>query len=496
MGVQYEEYVRTVVNENTRNLLKTSYKAIGDYDDSSKTLEDVKKIFLITKVDTPQSARNLCSQFRNYARAIEDQNLLHILDQIDFLEISLRVRELGVAKYFSHKKFEAAFHSINNSSVLNPFYVQTLFLCIYEGVYSRDFSVLMNLRASDINGNVVTCRPENCASYDVEISDTLADNLRVLGATHSWMCRNGHREFPRDISGEYFDSCFKVENPRERENRRSPLKDRYKNTYRNRLREIVSIELGYNVFAFEIYVSGIMHRIATQLAGQGYAVCDAFAKNNRDIAIKHIIENELRRCNYKGSVSQFKQLVEGHLELFEIPSRVKTLPNRTIVFPDQKRIVDEAIQDVLEYSDIASANKEETLLVATGIITPKKNLVPLGDRLIYPRSRAVARTALALANHCCEVDEDHPTFISKRYGLPYTEPHHLVPIAFADSFEVSLDVPENVVSLCSHCHNEIHYGRDIRNILRWLYENRRAQLNSVGIKITFEDLLLMYNVEE
>lgn len=404
--------------------------------------------------------------------------------------------ELGVAKYFSNEKFNIAYHSINNSSILNPFYTQTLFLCIYEGVYSRDFSVLINLRASDIHENIVTCRPEGGTAYDIEISDTLADNLRTLGGTHSWMCRNRYREFPRDISGEYPDSCFKVENPRERKNRRSPLKDRYQTTYRNRLREIVSTELGYNVFAVDIYVSGIMHRISLNLAAQGFSVCEAFAKNNCSAVVKQIIENELRRCNYRGTVSQFKQRVEGHLELFEVPTKQTIFSPPTFSIPNEKRIIDEAIQDVLECVDFSVEDTGDIPLVDTGIQMPKKELISLGDRLIYPRNRAVARTALVLAEHHCEIDTEHPTFISRRYEVPYTEPHHLIPIAYADNFDVSLDVPENVISLCSNCHNEIHYGRDIRNILRWLYENRKAQLESVGIKITFEDLLLMYNAEE
>lgn len=497
MGVQFEEYLKTIKNESTRKLLQTSYKVIGDYEDSTQTLNDVKRIFYAARVKTPQSARNFCAQFRNFARYIQDNTLILMLDSFgtnEFLEISLKVMELGAAKYFSNEKFNTAYHSINNSHVLNPFYTQTLFRCIYEGIYSRDFSVLINLCASDIRGNIVTCHPKCGSAYDIEISDALANNLRILSETHSWMCRNGYNEFPRDISGEHPDSCFKVENPRQRENRRSPLEDRYINTYRTRLREIVSTELGYNVSAYDIYVSGIMYRISIKLSAQGFSVCDAFSKNNRNGVIKQIIEGELHKCNYKGTVSQFKRLVEGHLELFEIPTNQPVISPQTFLIPDKKRVVDETMQDVLECINLSVDDNRDIPLVKTGIQMPKQGLIPLGDRLIYPRNRAVAWTALVLANHHCEIDSEHPTFISKRYATPYTEPHHLIPIAYADNFDVSLDVPENVISLCSNCHNEIHYGRDNRNILRWLYENRKTQLESVGIIITFEDLLLMYNL--
>ena len=168
---------------------------------------------------------------------------------------------------------------------------------------------------------------------------------------------------------------------------------------------------------------------------------------------------------------------------------------RTLVPPNNKRIIDESIQDVLFYSEITLIQNDDSTLVTTGIVVPKKELQLIGDRMVYPRSSAVARTALALANYQCEIDSNHPTFISKRYERPYTEPHHLIPISFADNFEVSLDVPENVVSLCSHCHNEVHYGKHNISILRLLYENRWKKLEQVGIQITFEELLWMYNVE-
>ena len=86
----------------------------------------------------------------------------------------------------------------------------------------------------------------------------------------------------------------------------------------------------------------------------------------------------------------------------------------------------------------------------------------------------------------------HPTFIRKKSDKKYTEPHHLIPMAFSDEFDVSLDVEENIVSLCSNCHNQIHYGKDADVLLRKLYEERKDALASVGIKITLERLLEMY----
>lgn len=65
-------------------------------------------------------------------------------------------------------------------------------------------------------------------------------------------------------------------------------------------------------------------------------------------------------------------------------------------------------------------------------------------------------------------------------------------MAFSEQFNVSLDVEENIVSLCSNCHNQIHYGADADKLIEKLYEERKDALASVGIIITLEQLLLMY----
>lgn len=128
---------------------------------------------------------------------------------------------------------------------------------------------------------------------------------------------------------------------------------------------------------------------------------------------------------------------------------------------------------------------------------PKKRVErrEVNGQKVYIRDKKAAINALALANFLCEIDKTHPTFIRRNSNKTYTEPHHLVPLAFSYMFDVSLDVEENIVSLCSNCHNQIHYGKDAGVILRYLYEKRKEMLKSVGINISFEKLLLMYELE-
>ncbi len=114
------------------------------------------------------------------------------------------------------------------------------------------------------------------------------------------------------------------------------------------------------------------------------------------------------------------------------------------------------------------------------------------NQKVYLRNKNVSLRALKHAEYQCEIDAAHATFIRRRDNLPYMEPHHLVPMEYSDFFDVSLDVEENIVSLCSNCHNNIHYGKDSEKLLKLLFEKRKELLEAVDIRITLDDLMEMY----
>ena len=115
-------------------------------------------------------------------------------------------------------------------------------------------------------------------------------------------------------------------------------------------------------------------------------------------------------------------------------------------------------------------------------------------RVTYPRDRKVSLNALINANHLCECDNTHVSFIRRGTNSRYCEPHHLVPMGAQQAFDHSLDREENVVSLCSNCHNQIHYGEGAKELLTKLYETRKEGLKRVGIEIDLNTLLSMYNL--
>ena len=126
-------------------------------------------------------------------------------------------------------------------------------------------------------------------------------------------------------------------------------------------------------------------------------------------------------------------------------------------------------------------NIELTISNNTGIPRPKRN-------------NNKAKNALKKANFKCENDISHKLFLRKDGKYEYTEPHHLIPLSKDKEFEYSLDVTANIVSLCSHCHNLLHYGRleDKMIILEKLYNERKDLLSKKGISISFEQLLDYY----
>ena len=109
------------------------------------------------------------------------------------------------------------------------------------------------------------------------------------------------------------------------------------------------------------------------------------------------------------------------------------------------------------------------------------------------RDRSVALNALKKANYQCEIDANHFVFRRKNGKTNYTEPHHLVPLNAQKDFpDADLDREQNIVSLCSNCHNWLHYGDEIDSLLINLCEKRKDLLKTIGVEITYEQLKAYY----
>lgn len=133
-------------------------------------------------------------------------------------------------------------------------------------------------------------------------------------------------------------------------------------------------------------------------------------------------------------------------------------------------------RDFSEVKDIKVNKKERTSRTVSSI----------------SRNSNISENALRKARYLCEIDPNHQTFIKRSNYQRYMEPHHLIPLEFQDYFKYSLDVEANIISLCSNCHNEIHYGVNYKELINKLYVERKEQLNKCGLVVSLEELYKMY----
>ncbi|NOW82959.1 5-methylcytosine-specific restriction protein A [Clostridium beijerinckii] len=158
------------------------------------------------------------------------------------------------------------------------------------------------------------------------------------------------------------------------------------------------------------------------------------------------------------------------------------------IFSDNSYSDDDLILDIGK-SDLSS---DTTHFEYSGKSKNKKDPVYVQNKYVYPRSRRVSINALRHAKYKCEFDNTHLTFIRRNSDINYTEPHHLVPITYHNNFEISLDVEENIVSLCCNCHKQIHLGEGFEVMLEKLYNERKDLLKMVGIDISLDELIKLY----
>ena len=258
MSDDFKKFVETLEAPNTIKVVN-SLQAIGQFNYENCTKDELEKIILSMKPNSPKAVITICYVIGLYARYLKNNHLYQIVQCIDRNSIWEQAKLNAPKKFISYDIFQSAYNNIGIYEDLNSFYYQTLFRCIYEGIYSDDMSVLKNLRASDINGNVVTLKEDNGHSYDIEISDGLASDLKELSYIDTWERKNRYGVFRMKITGLYLDSCFKVEN------RQGSSEYAYRYSYYRMLRKIAKEYLEYNVLPLQLYISGIMYRIKLKL---------------------------------------------------------------------------------------------------------------------------------------------------------------------------------------------------------------------------------------
>ncbi len=115
----------------------------------------------------------------------------------------------------------------------------------------------------------------------------------------------------------------------------------------------------------------------------------------------------------------------------------------------------------------------------------------------YPRDPAVSLAARKRAQYLCQIDPAHKSFLRRDGQAMYVETHHLIPMSTTDYYHVNLDREQNIVCLCSTCHNQIHYGRkeDVKPMLEKLFLSRQQSICAIlGQDISLDELFRIYKV--
>lgn len=193
-----------------------------------------------------------------------------------------------------------------------------------------------------------------------------------------------------------------------------------------------------------------------------------------------------------GKVPYELNFLKKDVELKEVDDW-KIVPNSSLLFSKySSEGYEEEDEKVRQAIDSAELVGNVTAYVPSEVAKEEVKETKKG-RKIYPRKKSVSVNALMRANNQCEHNCKHGSFFRRNTNIKYMEPHHLIPLHYHEEFEWSLDVEANVVSLCSECHNQIHYG-DGRKILKELWKKRSAELAAAKIDRMKDGTQLDYNV--
>jgi hypothetical protein len=205
----------------------------------------------------------------------------------------------------------------------------------------------------------------------------------------------------------------------------------------------------------------------------------------------------------EGEYDSWRITQEGRNHFLLLAEEAKTLEPKyiTAVFLDklfQEQI--EAAADRLLFEQICQLeNTAENLPVIfpEGPLPKGPAANRGGTRKTYIRNPTISKNALNRAGHKCEADPNHISFQRRNSPDLYMEPHHLIEMSMTDRFDVTLDREQNIFSLCSNCHNMIHYGTkaDIRKLISKLFLSREHEVCSILKEpLTLEELYQIYSI--
>lgn len=309
MNDNYKQFIESFEESGTIKVV-TSYAEIGEYDYTKCTPTSVEKIILSMNPKSPREITTICYVMKLYAKFIKHDRLYAIIENFDRNDLWKKAKPNAKKRHISYKDFDGIYNDIGVFEPFNSFYYQTLFKAVYEGIYNEDMSVIKNLRVSDVHGNIVTLREDNGHTYELRISEQLAEDLKELSAVDVWEQKGRYSICQHKMIGKYSDSCFKTRT------KEDDFDNNFKFAVYAKLRKIAKEYAEIDMLPSQLFVSGLMYRITVNLVELGISVESAFSENNKDKIVSKVIVDELQRCNYHIKANNFRELVNSDMELF------------------------------------------------------------------------------------------------------------------------------------------------------------------------------------
>lgn len=205
-------------------------------------------------------------------------------------------------------------------------------------------------------------------------------------------------------------------------------------------------------------------------------------QTNRGLGTGYELGNICSKTYKKGEIPQTSEIIRDIKELIGVYRNLKLILGRSplniLSLNDEDHFQDQ-IQTLSEAQDPKPAQRE-------------------AKSLVWKRSFKISAMALSKASHQCEADLEHQTFIAAKSDKMFVEAHHLVPMEFQEEYKQSLDIVENIISLCPLCHRKFHHAKkDVKNkLIEHFFEKRKAALKQKGIDININKLLYYYKTME
>lgn len=312
-----QEYIDSIESQNTQKVIKHVFKKINSENIENYNSIQMEQLIINMKPNSPKEIITAVYVLSSYAKWLQEQNIVkddnmfQIIQSLDKKLLWKKSKPNAKKKFISYEQYQRVIKDIATYEEYNALYYELLFSCIYHGIYSDDLSVIKNMRSSDIDDNgVITLHEDNGHTYKLKVSERLAKDLKRLATIDIWQRPNRFGICNVEMRGLHSDSVFKIEN-------RSTASDgSYKFSYYARLRKIAKEYLEYSLLPLQLYASGIMYRVKVELEKNGITLEEAFSQNNRNRTAHMIIEKELIRSNSAIEISNFREMVKGHIDSF------------------------------------------------------------------------------------------------------------------------------------------------------------------------------------